>query len=81
MTTPTTHGTPANTTGPAPVLIRLGDVLARTGIPQSTLYARMKAVTFPLCVKLSARSVAWVAAEIDAWIDARMAERPAPLAA
>ncbi|WP_157199282.1 phage/plasmid primase, P4 family [Methylomonas koyamae] len=40
-------------------LLRLPEVLETTALPKSTLYARIKAGTFPKPVKLSARSVAW----------------------
>lgn len=55
-------------------LLRLPDVLSRTGLSRSTLYADP---TFPKSVKVGQRAVAWAESEIDAWIEARMAEREA----
>jgi prophage regulatory protein len=81
MTTTTTHDAPSHTRDPAPVLIRRDEVIARTGLARSTLYAYMHAGTFPRSLKLGAHSAAWVAAEVDAWIASRIALRPATLAA
>jgi prophage regulatory protein len=53
-------------------LLRQRLVTERTGVPRSSIYAAIKAGKFPLPVKLSARAVAWRAADIEAWI----AERP-----
>lgn len=55
-------------------LLRRPDVERRTGLSRSTIYARMAAGTFPRAVSLG-RAVAWVAEEIDAWIEARINER------
>ncbi len=51
-----------------PAIIRRKQVQAKTGLGRSTIYARMKAGTFPQAVSLGANSVGWVEAEIDAWI-------------
>lgn len=58
-------------------LIRLPDVMARTSLKRSQLYAMMERGEFPRPVKLSARSNAWAEPEIDAFIEARIAEREA----
>lgn len=52
-------------------LLRLPDVESRTGLRKSTIYAAMRAGTFPQSVMVGARSVAWRAAEIDAWCENR----------
>ncbi|WP_244135889.1 helix-turn-helix transcriptional regulator [Burkholderia vietnamiensis] len=49
-------------------LIRRKQVEVETGLSRSTIYARMKAGTFPQSVRLGARSVAWRRADVDAWI-------------
>lgn len=52
-------------------LIGLREVEDRCKIKKSAVYAGMAAGTFPKCVHLpGSRSVAWVEADIDAWIDA-----------
>jgi prophage regulatory protein len=60
-------------------LIRRPDVEARTGLPRSTLYDAIERGSFPRPIKLSERSVAWVASEVDAWVASRIREtRRAP---
>lgn len=61
---------PANA-APAPQLLRLPAVEARTGLKKSTIYAAIRAGTFPQPVMVGARSVAWRAAEVDAWCESR----------
>lgn len=53
-------------------LLRLPDVEARTGLKKSALYAGMKAGTFPACIKLGARAVAWSESDIATWITAKI---------
>ncbi|WP_083337503.1 AlpA family phage regulatory protein [Dyella sp. AtDHG13] len=54
------------------------EVERRTGLSRSSIYARMKAGTFPLPVHDDdTHSVWWVASEIDAWVMARIAARNA----
>lgn len=55
-------------------LLRLPEVLSRTGLSRSTLYADP---TFPKSVKVGQRAVAWAETEIDAWIEARLEAREA----
>jgi prophage regulatory protein len=59
------------------MLIRMPEVMARTGLKRSTLYNLMNAGRFPVCVKISDRINGWPVAEIDDWIAARTAERKA----
>lgn len=62
-------------TSPALALLRRREVTRRTGLSRSTLYARMKAGTFPKPVYLTPTMPAWVAAEIEGWIASLVAER------
>lgn len=50
-------------------LLRLPDVESLTGLKKSSIYAGMKASppTFPYCVRLSARAVAWRESDIATW--------------
>ncbi len=57
-------------------LLRLPEVLSRTGLSRSTLYADQQ---FPKSVKVGQRAVAWPEDEIEAWINARIAERDPPV--
>ena len=61
------------------VLLRRPEVERRTGLRRSTIYARMKEGTFPRSVSLG-YTVAWVEAEVDAWIQERIEERQAVVA-
>lgn len=48
-------------------LFRLHEIEPLTGLKKSSIYAGMKAGTFPACVRLSARAVAWRESDIAAW--------------
>ncbi|MNO74079.1 Prophage CP4-57 regulatory protein (AlpA) [compost metagenome] len=71
----------APTFDPAATLIRMPDLLALTGLQRATVYKRLKDdPTFPKPVPLSdstARGapVAWVLAEVQGWVRARIAAR------
>ena len=64
----------ATETQPTPTIIRRKTVEARTGLSRSTLYLRVAKGTFPAPVNLGARAVGWLADEVTAWIDARVAD-------
>ncbi len=56
-------------------LIREPIVEDKTGYKRSSIYAGIAAGTFPAQIPLGGgRAVAWDEAEIDAWIEARIAE-------
>lgn len=48
--------------------LRRAQVEARTGLPRSTIYDRMKKGSFPKPINLGKRTVAWLSTDIDAWI-------------
>lgn len=52
--------------------LRLPEVMAVTGLPQSTIYDYIRDGRFPKQVKLSARSVGWLKSEIAKWINDRI---------
>lgn len=59
-------------------IIRLPAVLERTGLGRSTLFAKIATNQFPRQIKLGARSSGWLAEDVDAWIQQRIAaSRPA----
>jgi len=62
-------------TAPTPALLRKYDVLRITGLTDTAMYRQIQMGTFPRPLKLSARSSAWVEAEVFAWIEQRIAER------
>jgi prophage regulatory protein len=54
-------------------ILRLPMVMKRTGLPKSTLYKMVSARQFPAPIQLAARSVGWVEADVDVWIQERIA--------
>ncbi len=50
-------------------------VLELTGLKTTQLYQLVKDNQFPKPVPVGKRAVAWVEAEVDAWIEARIQER------
>lgn len=74
--------TPARAPAPAQALhreklIRLPAVEALTGFKRSSIYAAMRAGTFPGSVRLGARAVAWREAQVLEWCAARADSRGA----
>ena len=62
-------------THPPTRFLRLPEVIARTGLSRSTIYARLAEGRFPRPVSLGGRAVGWVEAELDEWLCERIAER------
>ncbi len=60
-------------------LIRLKNVLGRTGLSRTVLYVLMSKGQFPRPTKLypGARATGWLEEEIDAYVKDRIAERDA----
>ena len=58
-------------------LLRLPQVIERTGLGRSSIYERVAAGTFPAAVPLTATARAWPESEVQQWISARIAERDA----
>ena len=66
-------------------LIRLPEVLSRTGYGRTSIYRKMEDGSFPRSVKLDglpiapnafdSRAVAWIEDEVDQWIESRIEER------
>ncbi|RWO63086.1 AlpA family phage regulatory protein [Mesorhizobium sp.] len=56
-------------------ILRRDEVERATGLPRSTIYAKIAAGNFPKPIQLSARAVGWLESDIAAWqktrIDAR----------
>lgn len=52
--------------------LRRPQVEARTGLPRSTIYDRMKKGSFPKPINLGKRTVAWISADIEAWNEQQM---------
>lgn len=58
-------------------LLKLPEVMTRTSLSRSQIYALAQRGEFPKPVKLSERSSAWVDSEVVEWIDQKIAERTA----
>ena len=55
--------------------IRLPEVLYTTGLSRSTVYEMMSRRQFPAQVFLGGKNVAWLASEVELWMDERIANR------
>ena len=53
-------------------ILRLPVVKNRTGLSRSSIYHQMSEGTFPNSISLSSRSIGWVEAEINDWINGRI---------
>lgn len=53
-------------------ILRLREVLERTGLSRSMAYALAKDGLFPRPINLGPRAVGWLASEVSAWIAARV---------
>lgn len=49
-------------------ILRRPQVEARTGLSRSTIYASIKAGTFPAPISLGPKAVGWVDSDINNWI-------------
>ncbi|MEP1213428.1 MAG: AlpA family transcriptional regulator [Marinobacter sp.] len=58
-------------------ILRLRNVMEKTGLARSTIYKYIDAGTFPKPIDLGGRSVGWVDSEIDGWIADKIQERDA----
>ncbi len=59
-------------------LLRLDETIKKTGIPKSSIYAKLARNEFPKPIKLGIRSIAFIEEEINRWIEERIKDsRPA----
>lgn len=56
-------------------LLRIREVLFRTGMSRATLYRRIAQGDFPKAYSLGGRIVGWADTEVDAWIACRTSPR------
>lgn len=55
-------------------ILRLPEVIARTGYKRSSIYDLQRRGLFPRAVKLGFKAVGWPEHEISQWIEQRIAE-------
>jgi prophage regulatory protein len=68
---------PASSTQTIDALLSIRDVVRRTSLSRATIYKLAESNRFPAPLQLTEGRKAWVAAEVDAWLSARLAEREA----
>lgn len=56
-------------------LLRVRDVMKKTGFKRSWVYVQMARGEFPRPVRIGSRSIAWVESEINEWITAHIKKR------
>jgi prophage regulatory protein len=56
-------------------IIRIPQTSIKTGLSRSTIYDLLKRGEFPKQIKLSPRTVGFLESEVDAWLEAKAAER------
>ena len=56
-------------------ILRLKDVIEKTGLARATVYKYVAAGTFPKPIPLGGRSVGWLDSEIHSWILDAVQER------
>lgn len=53
-------------------ILRLPDVIIRTGLSRSSIYNAIKSGNFPDRVSLGPRATGWRSTDIDEWIESRI---------
>jgi prophage regulatory protein len=54
-------------------ILRIREVCQRTGMSRSSIYAYEQNGEFPKRIQISARAVGWVEADVEAFLQARIA--------
>ena len=65
---------------PTTRVLRRPEVQRRTGLGRTAIYVLMAEGKFPAPIRLTAKAVGWLEAEVTEWIAARVAERDIPRA-
>ena len=56
-------------------ILKIADVLEKTGLSRRTLYQEISDGRFPRSVQLTTRRVGWPEDDVDAWLQQRVSER------
>jgi prophage regulatory protein len=59
-------------------IIRFDEVMVKTGLKHSALYALMAQGSFPKPLPLGPKARGWLESEVNDWIATRVAERDQP---
>ena len=71
---PSVSSSPAST-GSAPIqMLRLAQVIKRTGLKKTKIYELQSEGQFPMRVKLTTHAVGWIEHEVQAWLAVRIAK-------
>lgn len=54
-------------------MLRIGEVCRRTGLSKSQVHRLTAELGFPQPIKLGKRATAWVEAEVESWLQKRIA--------
>ncbi|MBS0513892.1 MAG: AlpA family transcriptional regulator [Proteobacteria bacterium] len=54
-------------------MLRLPDVLLKTGLSRSQIYRLITQGSFPTQIQLGSRASGWIESEIDGWLAGRIA--------
>ena len=54
-------------------MLRIREVCRRTGLSKSQVHRLIAELDFPQPIRLSKRAVAWVAGDVEAWLQTRIA--------
>jgi len=57
-------------------ILRLKEVIRKTGLSQSTIYRYLQLGIFPAQIQIGLRSVGWRDCDIDQWIEDRASAKP-----
>lgn len=64
-----------NVSYPRDRFMRLPEVINTCGLSRSTIYDLIGREQFPSQISLGGKNVAWLASEIDGWMQSRIAQR------
>lgn len=56
-------------------VLRLPEVITKTGLSRTTLYTMSRAGEFPVAISLGGKAMGWIESEIDDWIEKLMTAR------
>ena len=66
---------PASNTCAAQIrILRLAQVIERTGLKKTKIYELQSEAQFPMRVKITARAVGWIEQEVQAWLSGRVSK-------